>query len=160
MGCGLWFGTPWTFLLPFILLLLLIYIYIFFCKRTQHLVLAGLSSPMLYHITQRFFLHTFQFQVCVDHLIYFKCSTHWSWRLEIWRNMPRRNVVSLAADFFRGGCQTATRFDIPHFDNPFSGYYQPNNYLTNIIVRLSSQTMTSLNHMREMLLFVCSKMAD
>ena len=32
-------------------------------------------------------------------------------------------------------------------------------YLT-IIVRLSILTMTNLNHMREMLLFVCSKMAD
>ena len=29
-----------------------------------------------------------------------------------------------------------------------------------IIVRLSLLTMTNLNHMREMLLFVCSKMAD
>ena len=29
-----------------------------------------------------------------------------------------------------------------------------------IIVCLSLLTMTSLNHMREMLLFVCSKMAD
>ena len=31
---------------------------------------------------------------------------------------------------------------------------------TRIIVRLSLLTMINLNHMREMLLFVCSKMAD
>ena len=32
--------------------------------------------------------------------------------------------------------------------------------LINIIVRLSFLTTTNLNHMREMFLFVCSKMAD
>ena len=31
---------------------------------------------------------------------------------------------------FEGGCQTATRFNIPNFDNPFS-YYRPNDYITN-----------------------------
>ena len=34
------------------------------------------------------------------------------------------------------------------------------NHILLIIVRLSLLTMTNLNHMREMLLFVCSKMAD
>ena len=33
--------------------------------------------------------------------------------------------------YLLGGCQTASRFNIPHFDRSFSSYYQPNNYLTN-----------------------------
>ena len=32
---------------------------------------------------------------------------------------------------FVGSCQTNTRFNIPHFDNPFSSYYQPDIYQTN-----------------------------
>ena len=34
-------------------------------------------------------------------------------------------------NIFGGGYQTATRFNIPHFNNPFSCYYQAKNYLTN-----------------------------
>ena len=34
-------------------------------------------------------------------------------------------------DNYWGSYQTTTRFNIPHFDNPFSCYYLPNNYLTN-----------------------------
>ena len=34
-----------------------------------------------------------------------------------------RNLLKLS--LLDGGvCQTATRFNIPHFDNPFYGYYQ------------------------------------
>ena len=34
-------------------------------------------------------------------------------------------------NIFGGGCQATTRFNILNFDNPFSYYYTPNNYLTN-----------------------------
>ena len=33
------------------------------------------------------------------------------------------------------GCLTATIFNIPHFDNPVSCYYQPKNYLINSSLR-------------------------
>ena len=40
----------------------------------------------------------------------------------------RVNAVYPSHEIFRGGFQTATRCNIPHFDNPFSCCYQSNNY--------------------------------
>ena len=42
-----------------------------------------------------------------------------------------RKLDTRLFSFLGGGCQTDTRLNIPHFNNPFSCYEQHNNYLTN-----------------------------
>ena len=39
--------------------------------------------------------------------------------------------VGVGVGVGEGSVAIATRFSIPRLDNPFSCYYQPNNYLTN-----------------------------
>ena len=52
--------------------------------------------------------------------------------------------------YYRGGYKTATRFNIPHFNDSFSWYYQPNNYITNssllIIKMLNSSILDHISH--------------
>ena len=86
-------------------------------------IFAGRTYPNIRFLTLRF--HIIWKYRCYSHL------TNWHFEVDGTRSLTWNATPYFKGTYFWGGCQTATRFSMPHFDNPFSCYYQPNNYLTN-----------------------------